>query len=163
MQHPPTRFRRAVKADLPAVVRLLADDELGATRERLEDPLPASYAHAFEAIDRDPNNELVVAESEQGAVVALLQLTFTPYLTHQGGWRATIEGVRVDRQLRGTGVGRSLFAWATQRARERGCHLVQLTTDKQRAEAKQFYESLGFVASHEGMKLNLAAAVQRAV
>ena len=92
---------------------------------------------------------------ESGVAVAVLQLTFTPYITHQGGWRATIEGVRVDSRLRGSGLGRELFAWAIARARERGCHLVQLTTDKQRPEARRFYESLGFVASHEGMKLKL--------
>jgi ribosomal protein S18 acetylase RimI-like enzyme len=139
---------------------MLADDELGAQRERLEEPLPATYFEAFEAIARDPNNELVVAEGEDGSVVAVLQLTFTPYITHQGGWRATIEGVRVDSRLRGSGLGRQLFAWAIERARQRGCHLVQLTTDKQRPEAKRFYESLGFVASHEGMKLKLTVPPQ---
>lgn len=150
------RFRLATAADLPSIVRLLADDALGAQRERLEDPLPAAYLAAFEAIARDANNEVVVAEDEQGAAVAVLQLTFTPHLTHQGGWRATIEGVRVDARLRGSGLGRRLMAWAIDRARARGCHLVQLTTDKQRPEARRFYESLGFVASHEGMKLTLA-------
>lgn len=150
------RFRLATAADLPSIVRLLADDALGAQRERLEDPLPAAYLAAFEAIARDANNEVVVAEDEQGAAVAVLQLTFTPHLTHQGGWRATIEGVRVDARLRGSGLGRRLMAWAIDRARVRGCHLVQLTTDKQRPEARRFYESLGFVASHEGMKLKLA-------
>ena len=150
------RFRLATAADLPSIVRLLADDALGAQRERLEDPLPAAYLAAFEAIARDANNEVVVAEDEQGAAVAVLQLTFTPHLTHQGGWRATIEGVRVDARLRGSGVVRRLMAWAIDRARVRGCHLVQLTTDKQRPEARRFYESLGFVASHEGMKLSLA-------
>jgi GNAT superfamily N-acetyltransferase len=152
----PVRFRRAVAEDLPAIVRLLADDELGAQRERLEDPLPVSYVEAFEAIASDKNNELSVAEDPDGAVVAVLQLTFTPYLTHQGGWRATIEGVRVDSRLRGSGVGAQLFGWAIGRARERGCHLVQLTTDKRRPEARRFYESVGFEATHEGMKLKLA-------
>jgi GNAT superfamily N-acetyltransferase len=150
------RFRLATAADLPSIVRLLADDALGAQRERLEDPLPVAYIAAFEAIARDANNELVVAEDAQGTAVAVLQLTFTPHLTHQGGWRATIEGVRVDARLRGTGLGRRFMAWAIDRARARGCHLVQLTTDKQRPEARRFYASLGFVASHEGMKLKLA-------
>ena len=155
------RFRLAVQSDLESIVRLLADDELGGQRERYEHPLPASYHLAFEAIASDPNNELIVAEDDQGAVVAVLQLTFTPYLTHQGGWRATIEGVRVDRRLRGAGVGRRLFGWAIERARERGCHLLQLTTDKQRPEAKRFYESIGFVGSHEGMKLKLSSKTHR--
>jgi ribosomal protein S18 acetylase RimI-like enzyme len=162
MSAPADRFRRAVVSDLPAIVRMLADDELGARRERLEEPLPASYFSAFEAIARDPNNELVVAEGEDGSVVAVLQLTFTPYITRQGGWRATIEGVRVERRLRGSGLGRQLLAWAIERAKQRGCHLVQLTTDKQRHAAKGFYESLGFTASHEGMKLELTVKPETA-
>lgn len=151
-----TKIRPAVSSDLPAIVGLLADDTLGAARERAENPLPESYIRAFEAIDRDSNNELVVAEEADGSVVAVLQLTFTPHIAHQGGWRATIEGVRVASSHRGSGVGRLVFEWAIERARVRGCHLVQLTTDKQRPEAKRFYEKLGFVSSHEGMKLKLA-------
>ncbi|QOC24206.1 GNAT family N-acetyltransferase [Wenzhouxiangella sp. AB-CW3] len=134
---------------------MLSDDPLGAQRERFETPLPSSYHAAFDAIVQDENNELVVAEGEEAAILAVLQITFTPYITHQGGWRATIEGVRVIRDFRGSGVGRDLLSWAINRARERGCQLVQLTTDKQRPEALRFYESLGFVASHEGMKLKL--------
>lgn len=90
-----------------------------------------------------------------GQVVGVLQLTFIPYLTYQGGWRALIEAVRVDPKLRSTGLGTTMFQWAIERARERRCHLVQLTTDKARPDAKRFYENLGFVASHEGMKLHL--------
>lgn len=156
MPQPPT-IRPATAQDLPAIVTMLADDPLGAQRERNTSPLPAAYLQAFEAIDRDPNNELVVVEGDDGRAVAVLQLTFTPYLTHQGGWRATIEGVRVSSALRGTGVGRAFFAWAIERARARGCHVVQLTTDKQRPDARRFYESLGFAATHEGMKLKLSA------
>ena len=148
-------FRLAVADDLEAIVRMLADDPLGATRERAESPLPTAYRQAFEAIDRDPNHELIVAEDEDGTTIAVLQLIFTPHLTHQGGWRATVEGVRVEARHRGTGLGRRLFAWAIERAKARGCHQFQLTTDKQRPEAKRFYEQLGFVATHEGMKLKL--------
>lgn len=137
-------------------MRLLADDPLGAKRERFEIPLPDSYLRAFEAIDADPNNELVVA-CLGAEVVGVLQLTFIPYLTYQGGWRALIEAVRVDSRQRSRGLGKTMFEWAIARARERGCHLVQLTTDKARADAKRFYESLGFVASHEGMKLFIRA------
>ena len=155
MSTPPVRIRRALAVDLPSIVRMLADDALGARRERVEDPLPASYRAAFEAIDRDPNNELVVAEGEDGTAVAVLQLTFTPGLSHQGGWRATIEGVRVDSRLRGSGLGHELLGWAIERSRQRGCRQVQLSTDKPRTAARRFYESLGFVASHEGMKLPL--------
>ena len=147
-------FRRAIRADLPEIVRLLADDPLGSKRERYELPLPASYLAAFEAIESDPNNELVVACLGE-RVVGVLQLTFIPYLTYQGSWRALIEGVRVDSGARSAGIGKALFEWAIERARERGCHLVQLTTDKTRPGALRFYEALGFVASHEGMKLHL--------
>jgi GNAT superfamily N-acetyltransferase len=149
------RVRLALATDLPNIVHMLADDPLGAARERDIHPLPASYLAAFEAIQKDPNNELVVVESHEGQAVAVLQLTFMPYLTHQGGWRACIEGVRVHKSLRGSGVGKALFEWAIERAKARGCYVVQLTTDKQRPDAKRFYESLGFVASHEGMKLAL--------
>jgi len=152
----PLRVRPAELRDLDDVVRMLADDELGARRERYAEPLPVSYLAAFDAIARDPNNELVVVEDERGHAVAVMQLTFTPYITHQGGWRATIEGVRVTRSLRGTGIGRDFLKWSIARARARGCHLIQLTTDKQRPEARLFYESLGFSASHEGMKLALS-------
>jgi ribosomal protein S18 acetylase RimI-like enzyme len=147
-------FRCARHHDLPAIVRLLADDPLGAKRERYETPLPQAYVRAFEAIDADPNNELVVACLE-GEVVGVLQLTFIPYLTYQGGWRALIEAVRIDSRQRSRGLGRKMFEWAIARSRDRGCHLVQLTTDKSRPDAKRFYESLGFAASHEGMKLQL--------
>ena len=148
-------FRKARRADVAAIVRLLADDPLGAKRERYETPLPESYTRAFEAIDADPNNELVVACLED-EVVGVLQLTFIPYLTYQGGWRALIEAVRVDARHRSQGLGKAMFEWAIERSRDRRCHLVQLTTDKSRPEAKRFYESLGFTASHEGMKLRLA-------
>lgn len=149
-------FRRASRADVPAIVRLLAADALGAKREALVSPLPKSYYEAFEAIDRDANNELVVAELE-GRVIGVLQITFIPYMTYQGGWRALVEGVRVDSEVRSRGVGRELFEWAIDRARQKNCHLVQLTSDKARPDAIRFYESLGFVASHEGLKLHLAS------
>ncbi len=149
-------FRRARAGDLGDIVRLLADDPLGAARERNVSPLPASYRDAFDAIDRDPNQELVVAEIG-ASVVGVLQITFIPYLTHQGAWRALVEGVRVDASLRAAGLGRRMLGHAIERARARGCSLVQLTSDKTRRDAIRFYESLGFVASHEGFKLRLAA------
>lgn len=153
MADPPLRFRRARLDDVPAIVRMLADDPLGAKRERHQTPLPDSYVQAFRAIDADANNELVVA-CQDTEVVGVLQLTFIPYLTYQGGWRALIEGVRVDSRARSRGLGRALLEWAIARARERGCVMVQLTTDKTRSDAKRFYEGLGFVASHDGMKLH---------
>ena len=148
-------FRRAVRGDLPDIVRMLADDVLGAEREAYASPLPATYYRAFEAIDGDPNHELVVGELD-GRVVAVLQLSCIPNLSRRGSRRALIEGVRVDASLRSGGIGRKLVEWAIARAREKGCRLVQLTSDKRRRDAIRFYESLGFVASHEGMKLELA-------
>lgn len=148
-------FRPATEHDLPAIVALLVDDALGATRECNESPLPASYRAAFVAIDADPHNELVVACRHE-TVVGVLRLTFIPYLTYQGSWRALIEGVRVAATERGQGVGQALFEWAIERARDQGYRLIQLTTDKARPEALRFYERLGFAASHEGMKLHLS-------
>ena len=148
-------IRRATRDDLPSIVHMLADDALGATREADVTPLPASYHAAFDAIDRDPHQELIVAEAE-GHVIGVLQLTFIPYLTYQGSWRALIEGVRVSSDRRSGGVGRRLIEWCIERARQRGCRMVQLTSDKSRADAIRFYEGLGFVASHEGLKLHLS-------
>jgi GNAT superfamily N-acetyltransferase len=133
---------------------MLADDVLGSQRERYEYPLPNSYIRAFEAITSDPNNELLVAY-DGNKVIGVQQITFTPYITHQGGWRATIEGVRTSASVRGKGVGTKLIKWAIQRAEERGCKLVQLTTDKKRPDALRFYEHIGFKATHEGLKLKL--------
>jgi GNAT superfamily N-acetyltransferase len=147
-------FRQANEDDLVAIVALLADDILGAKRERFVQPLPSSYYAAFKAIQRDPNNELIVCTRDT-AVIGVLQLTFIPYLTYQGSWRALIEGVRVASSERNSGVGALLFEYAIARAREQGCFMVQLTTDKTRPDALRFYEKLGFKASHEGMKLML--------
>jgi len=151
-------IRRATHTDVPAIVRLLADDPLGQRRERDQDPLPDAYYDAFAWIDADPRNELVVVEA-QGEVIGTLHLTLLPYLTHQGGTRVQIEAVRVDRRYRSQGVGHALFVWAIERARQTGCHLVQLTTDARRPAARHFYEDLGFVASHVGMKLDLTQPV----
>lgn len=151
------QFRRAQKADVRAIVDMLANDPLGAKRERFQSPLPQSYYDAFEAIDSDPNNELLVATVDS-QITGVLQLTFIPYLTYQGGWRALIEGVRVASEFRSKGIGREMFQWAINRARIRGCHMLQLTLDKARPDALRFYESLGFTASHEGLKLHLDGA-----
>jgi GNAT superfamily N-acetyltransferase len=147
-------MRTAARADLPAIVRLLADDDLGAARERVGEPLLPSYVAAFDAIAADPNNELIVA-CVGDDIVGVLQLTYTPYLLQQGTWRATVEGVRIASSLRGQGRGAELFAWVFARARARGCAIVQLTTDKRRSAARRFYERLGFAATHEGMKKHI--------
>jgi ribosomal protein S18 acetylase RimI-like enzyme len=147
-------FRYARREDLPEIVRMLADDTLGEKRETYAEPLPESYYATFDAIERDSNNELVVGVVGS-RVVAVLQITFLPYLTYRGSWRALIEGVRVDASVRSAGIGKRLIEWAIARARERGCRMVQLTSDKSRRDAQRFYESLGFSASHVGFKLRL--------
>jgi GNAT superfamily N-acetyltransferase len=147
-------FRQARENDIPALVNLLADDELGASREDVSVPLNQCYPDAFHSIERDPNNELTVVEYN-GELVGMLQLTFIPYLTHTGSWRCLIEGVRIAKNFRAKGLGSRFIKWAIARARERNCGIVQLTSDKQRPDALRFYESLGFVASHEGFKLKL--------
>ena len=147
-------IRRARLADVPAIVALLADDELSAAREDLSDPLFSVYTNAFEAIDADPANFLAVGELA-GLVVATMQVTVLHGLSRRGSRRALIEAVRVSAEHRGAGLGGELVAWAIELARERGCRVVQLTTDKRRTGAHRFYARLGFVASHEGMKLVL--------
>lgn len=147
-------IRPAQVEDLPAIVALLAQDDLGAQRETVTDPLPRSYHAAFAEIDRDPAHLLVVAEAE-GRVVGTLQVTFLQYLTYGGGLRAQIEAVRVAPELRGSGLGRTLVGWAVDEARRRRAHVVQLTTDARRDGAQRFYGSLGFEPSHIGMKLHL--------
>ncbi|HEX2830829.1 MAG TPA: GNAT family N-acetyltransferase [Burkholderiales bacterium] len=144
----------ATRDDLPEIVRLLADDPLGAKRETYAVPLPDAYYAAFDAIARDDNNELVVARSD-ARIVGVLQVTFIPNITYRGGWRALIEGVRVAADARSAGVGRELVSRAIERARARRCHMVQLTSDKTRPDAIRFYQDLGFEASHEGLKLHL--------
>jgi GNAT superfamily N-acetyltransferase len=149
------RFRRARHEDVPAIVRLLADDPLGAARETAgAGELPEAYWRAFEAIDADARLLLVVAELD-GRVVGTLQLSFIPSLTYRGGERAQIEAVRIEVGSRARGHGRAMVLWAIEQARARGCRLIQLTTDQRRPDALRFYESLGFRASHTGMKLPL--------
>jgi GNAT superfamily N-acetyltransferase len=144
-------FRTATPADLPAIVAMLADDTFGAARESAGDP---AYAAAFDQIDADPRNTLVVADRE-GEVVGTMQLTYIPSLSRRGSERLQIEAVRVRADQRGRGLGREMIQWAVEQGRARGCNTVQLTTDKRRTDAHRFYTSLGFVASHEGMKLAL--------
>ena len=147
-------FRPAHVDDLPKIVLMLADDFLGHQRERFEDPLPECYVKAFREIEEDPNNELIVAELD-GEIVGTLQLTFTPSLSHQGSKRCTVESVRVDGKFRGQGFGREMMRWAVERATEKGCASMQLTTHNDRSDAHRFYESIGFSSTHTGMKLKL--------
>lgn len=147
-------FRAARRADLPAIVRMLADDDLGSQRECYEDPLPERYYSAFEQIDSDPNHELIVAECD-GEVIGTAHLIFFPSLSFQGGLRAQIESVRVDKRFQSQGIGSQMMKWSMDRARQRGAHVIQLTTHKTRLDAHRFYERLGFKGSHLGMKLSL--------
>ena len=150
----PLAFRRARAEDLGVIVALLADDPIGRTRESGAAESGSRYAEAFAAIEQDPNQLLAVAERD-GMTVGVLQLSFIPGLTRSGMWRGQIEGVRVASAERGTGIGRAMIEWAIAQSRERGCGLVQLTSDKRRAGAHAFYEALGFQATHEGYKLPL--------
>jgi len=147
-------IRKASQSDLAAIVAMLADDALGAKREDASHPLNACYIDAFNAIESDPNQLLAVVGQDEH-VIGCLQLSFIPGLSRKGMWRGQIESVRIASNIRGGGVGRQMIAWAIDKCRERGCELVQLTTDKSRADALRFYQSLGFVDSHEGMKLSL--------
>ncbi|MGI9222541.1 MAG: GNAT family N-acetyltransferase [Woeseiaceae bacterium] len=149
-----TTFRLAAKADLPGIIAMLADDELGHEREDSSVPLNRKYIDAFAAIEQDPNQYLAVVE-EDGALAGCLQLTFVPGLSRMGAWRGQIESVRIASGSRGKGLGRKMFEWAIAECRKRECGLVQLTSDKTRKDALKFYESLGFSATHEGMKLIL--------
>lgn len=148
-------FRSARQSDLADIVRLFADDDLGSRREVVSDPVDMRYLAAFAAIEADPNQLLAVATDEPGRVVGCLQLSFLPGLSRTGMWRGQIESVRIARGHRGSGLGSQFIEWAIARCSERGCGLVQLTSDKARIESIRFYEKLGFVASHEGLKRNL--------
>lgn len=132
------KFRKATENDVPVIIEMLANDTLGKQRENYKTPLPERYYQAFRAIDRDENQELIVLEENASEIIGTLQLTFIPYLTYQGGVRAQIEAVRIREDQRGKGIGEQLFRWAIQRAKERGAHLLQLTTDKKRPEAIRF-------------------------
>jgi ribosomal protein S18 acetylase RimI-like enzyme len=144
-------IRRARRGDVAAIVAMLADDHLGSARERLDDPLPDSYFSAFEAVDRDPNLTLVVAEDREGRVVGCLQLAILPGLSSQGASRGLIEDVRVASDCRSRGIGEQLLQWGLAEARRKGCTLVELFTHNSRIDAQRFYRRLGFAPSHVGM------------
>jgi GNAT superfamily N-acetyltransferase len=145
-------IRRATASDVAAIVAMIADDQLGATRESLDDLTP--YLKAFEQIDADPNQLLMVADRND-EVIGTLQLTIIPGLSRRGSTRGLIEAVRVAAPARGSGLGTTLIRWAIEESRSRGCTLVHLTSDKTRTDAHRFYTNLGFTNSHEGFKLKL--------
>lgn len=146
-------FRKAKREDVSSIVQMLAEDALGKTRENYTTPLPQSYYDAFEKINKDENQHLTIVEKDK-EIIGVFQLTFIPYLTYQGSLRAQIEGVRIKTSYRGLGLGEKMFLWAIEKSKKEGAHLLQLTTDKKRPDAVRFYKKLGFVDSHEGMKLH---------
>ena len=146
-------IRNARRDDIEHIVAMLADDELGCRRENYTLPLPHSYIEAFNKINQDPNQHLIVAE-DKDEIIGTAQLSIIQYLTYQGGTRAQIEAVRIKSDRRGTGIGELLFKWMINKAKEEGAHLLQLTSDKKRSDALHFYEKLGFKASHEGLKMH---------
>lgn len=148
-------IRDAQRHDLHAVIALLADDELGKARETVSDDIDPAYVRAFEAIAGDPRTRLIVAE-EAGEIVGCFELVFIPGIARRGAERAQIEAVRVASKVRGDGLGKLMMTWAINHAKARGCRFIQLTSDKQRARAHQFYEQLGFKATHEGFKMEIA-------
>jgi ribosomal protein S18 acetylase RimI-like enzyme len=147
-------FRSALLADVPAIVALLANDELGSQREITGIPLDQRYVDAFQAMEADSNQRLVVVV-DGDEIIGTLQISFIPGIARMGSWRGQIEAVRIAAHRRDSGLGQKMFEWAISECRSRGCSLVQLTTDKSRTDAHRFYEKLGFKASHEGYKLAL--------
>ena len=147
-------FRKVEKSDLFDIIELLGDDPIGRFREVVSGRIDERYSAAFQAIDEDPNQLMAVAVDD-GTVVGCMQLTFIPGLSRAGMWRGQIESVRIAASHRGSGLGKRFFEWAFHCFKERGCGLVQLTSDKARPDAIRFYETLGFTNSHEGMKLSI--------
>lgn len=151
---PAITYRLATREDLPVIVKMLADDSVAKNRETVNGELAPGYLAAFDAIEHSPLNELCVADRD-GRIIGCLQLTYIPGLSYKGMWRALVEAVRVAPDLRGQGIGGAFMRWAMDRARARGCGMMQLTSNKRRPDAHRFYVQLGFEQSHEGFKLML--------
>jgi len=149
-----TRIRQATQNDLLDIIKLLAGDVFGSQREKYEDPLPPSYLEAFQHIEKDPHNEVYVLEYK-GEIVGTVQLSMIPHLSHQGSWRAQLESLAIRSDLRRQGLGTAFVNEIIELAREKGARIIQLTSNKARTRAVKFYEKLGFVCSHEGLKLTL--------
>ena len=149
-------YRDATAADLPAIIRLLAEDQIGGRKDDPSEPLDPVYAAVFAAIDGDPNQRLIVAEID-GAIAGTMQLSFLPGLLNRGAWRGQIEAVRIAADLRGKGLGADMIGWAVGQCRARGCFMAQLTSNNDRVAAHRFYERLGWTKSHVGFKLYLEA------
>jgi GNAT superfamily N-acetyltransferase len=153
----PLNYRLAEARDLPAIVQMLADDELGKKREKPDLPLNEKYIKAFAEISQDAHNELIVVELGD-EIVGTFQLTYIPSLSFQGSTRMQVESVRVAEAYRGQGLGSQFFEWIIERAKNKNCGMIQLSTNNARQDAHRFYEKLGFQATHLGMKLYLIDA-----
>ena len=147
-------YRAATPADLPFIVGLIVEDSVVATTEAIADAMNAEYRAALAAIDADPNQEMFVVDHD-GTPIGCFQLSYIPGLMRRGMWRGQIELVHVSADKRNLGIGAEMMRWAVQRCRERGCGMVQLTSNKKRTDAHRFYRRLGFEQSHEGFKLYL--------
>lgn len=147
-------FREAEKNEISTLVKMFADDKLGSQREDVSEPVNERYIAAFNQIQNDPNNEIIVA-IHKNEIVGMMQLTYIPSLSHIGSKRCIVGGVRVQSPYRGQGLGTKIINWGIQKAESIGCEMVQITSDKQRPEAIRFYEKLGFKATHEGLRLKL--------
>jgi len=148
------KFRKAKKSDLPTIIEMIADDPSGSKRENFSNPLPEIYSKAFDKIEKKKDVELTVVIKED-KIIGTFHLHFMQFLTYKGGIRAQLEAVRVHKDYRGIGIGKNILEYVIKRSKEKGCHMIQLTSDKIRPSAINFYKSFGFVNSHEGFKLHL--------
>ena len=151
---PELTYRMATAADLPFLDRLAAEDDIGSARDAMRADHARQALEGLRAITADPNHALYIAE-RAGEAVGSFQLSFLPGVSRRGAWRGQIESVRVTASARGEGIGEAMMLWAVARCRDRGCGIVQLTSDRQREGAHRFYERLGFVPTHTGFKLGL--------
>jgi GNAT superfamily N-acetyltransferase len=147
-------FRNARPDDLPFIIALIVEDSVIQTGDEPADAGHADYTDALAAIDADPNEEMIVVEND-GERIGCFQLSYLPGLMRRGMWRGQIEVVHVGDAWQNRGFGTEMMRWAVERCRQRGCGLVQLTSNKKRPDAHRFYERLGFSKSHEGFKIYL--------
>ena len=149
-------IRKATLEDLDFIISLIGTDPIADARNPETPDDRKHQREAFDAINRDPNHLLMVAELEHQPVGSF-QLSFIPGVSRQGAWRGQIESVRIHPEYRNRGLGGAMMEWAVERCRERGCGLVQLTSDQQRTSAHRFYGRLGFLPTHTGFKLRMRA------
>ena len=147
-------FRQAAEADLPFIIRLITDDAVRVTEDKPDEPFHPRYVAALRELEADPNQLMMVAVLE-GEAVGTIQLTFIPGISSLGQKRCLVEAVHISPAHRSKGLGSEMMHWAIAQARDRGCGMVQLTSNKKRLDAHRFYERLGFLKSHEGFKYHL--------